>query len=337
MNFKRFALVGAFAFALIAGVGSCGKIKRGEYASGSGTIYCDDGFRKILDEEIEVFEYSYHEASVIPFYKSEEECIQAIMDDSTRTIIITRDLTDQERKKIKAKHKRIVKSKCIAVDAVALIVNKDNPVSQLSMEDIKMLMSGEIHNWNQLAGSDTARIQLVFDSQGSSTVNYMREKFLPKGRLISDNPCAHAQQNNAQVFDIVKKNKNAIGIISVSWLGDNLENAKKVPMEGRMDLYSNQNDTVTSSLTTEVKVLKIQNPVEANDFSTQGYLPYQLYINSGEYPLFRRIWIISTAGSSGVMNTFYNFMTGFVGQKIISLTGIMPYNVQPRKVELKER
>lgn len=316
---------------------SCTKIKRGEYASGSATIYCDDGFRNILDEEIEVFEYSYPEASIIPFYKSEEQCIDAIMSDSTQAAIVTRDLTDKERAYIKSKFKRVVKSKCIAVDAVALIVNKDCELSDMSQDDIKGILNGNISSWNQLAVNDTAKIRLVFDSQGSSTVNYLREKFLDNGKLISDNPNARAQNNNAQVFDYVKKDKNAIGVISVSWLGDNLQNAKKVPMNDRMEIYNNQNDTVTSSLTTEVKILKVSNPCEANDFNPTGYLPYQLYINSGEYPLFRKVFMISTASNSTVMHSFYTFVTGFVGQKIISLTGIMPYNVQPRQVQLVDK
>ncbi|MCM1153128.1 MAG: substrate-binding domain-containing protein [Muribaculum sp.] len=316
---------------------SCTKIKRGEYASGSATIYCDDGFRMILDEEIQVFEYSYPEASIIPFYKSEEECIAAILSDSTQAAIVTRDLTDKEKSYVKSKFKRVVKSKCIAVDAVALIVNKDCKLSDLSLDDIKGILNGQISNWNQLAVNDTSKIRLVFDSQGSSTVNYLRDKFLDKGKMISDNPNARAQKNNAQVFDYVKKDKNAIGVISVSWLGDNLQNAKKVPMDDRMDIYSNQNDTITSSLTTEVKILKVSNPTEANDFNPSGYLPYQLYINSGEYPLYRKVYMISTASNSTVMHSFYTFVTGFVGQKIISLTGIMPYNVQPRQVQLVDK
>ena len=60
-----------FLLASVAGAVSCTPVKRGEYASGSATIYCDDGFKNILDEEIEVFEYTYPESSIIPFYVSE--------------------------------------------------------------------------------------------------------------------------------------------------------------------------------------------------------------------------------------------------------------------------
>ena len=238
---------------------------------------------------------------------------------------------------MKSKYKRIVRQHCIAVDAVALIVNKDNPVSSLSMSDIKEILTGNITKWNQLAGSDTTAIKLVFDNAGSSTVSFMRDKFLGEKGKITDKTNSYALKNNAQVFDYVKKQKDAIGIISVNWLGDDLSVAKKVPLEKRMEEYNVVNDTVATNLTTEVKILKVSNPTEDNDFSTIGYKPYQAYIYSGEYPLFRKIYMISTASKSTVLNSFYVFMTGTVGQKIISKTGILPYHMNPRVVNLVQK
>ncbi|MDE6632673.1 MAG: hypothetical protein K2K23_06710, partial [Muribaculaceae bacterium] len=127
----------------------------------------------------------------------------------------------------------------------------------------------------------------------------------------------------------------AIGIISVSWLGSDLEEAKNVPVEKRMEEYAVENDTIATNLTTEVKILKVSNPVEANDYSTVGYMPYQAYINSGEYPLFRKVYMISTATKSSVLNSFYEFTRGFIGQKIISKTGILPYKMSTRLVNLQ--
>ena len=320
--------------ALLLGFTSCGEIKRGEYVKGAGSIYCDDGFKNILEEEIDVFEYQYHDSSIIPTYVSEGEALDALMEDKTDAVIVTQELTPEQRDFIKKKYKKIVKSKPIAVDAVALIVNKDNPLSSLSMEEIGQLLRGNISKWDQLAVNDTAKIKLVFDSQESSTVSYLKEKFLDKGK-ISDNPNAFAQKNNAGVFDVVKKDPNAIGIISVSWLGSNLEKAKQIPMEKRLENYGDESETVVSNLTTEVKIIKVSNPTEENDNSLIAYLPYQQYIATGEYPLFRKVYMITTASNSTLMKSFYDFVTGFVGQKIISLTGIMPYNVQPRVVELK--
>ena len=313
---------------------SCTPIKKGEYAKGSATIYCDEGFRNIMQEEIEVFEYSYPESSIIPFYVSEQEAIDKMMEDATQAIVVTHELTKEQREYLKNKFKRVVRSNCIAVDAVALITNEKNPVKILTVEEIGKIMRGEITRWSQVAGNDTTSIKIVFDNAGSSTVSYLRDKFLPQGRKMSDNPNAFAEKTNAQVFDIVKKDPNALGVISVSWLGSDLKKAKEVPINARMDDYKNQNDTIATELTTEVNIIRVVNPTEDNDFNPNGYLPYQAYINSGEYPLFRKVYMISTASNSTVVHSFYSFVTGFVGQKIITKTGILPYHATPRIVQL---
>ncbi|MCM1296561.1 MAG: substrate-binding domain-containing protein [Muribaculaceae bacterium] len=314
---------------------ACSPIKRGEYAEGSATMYCDDGFRQILQEEIEVFEYQYPQSAIIPYYVDEQTAMDSLLADKTQLIVSTHELTKDEIEYIKDKFRRIVRQRPIAVDAVAMIVNKDNPVSQLTMDDIKGIMNGSINKWDQLAVSNDNTIKLVFDNQGSSTVSFMREKFLGKDGKISDNPNAFAQKDNAEVFDIVKNDKNAIGIISVSWLGSDLEEAKNVPVDKRMEEYAVENDTIATNLTTEVKILKIANPVKENDYSLQGYMPYQAYIYSGEYPLFRKVYMISTATGSSVLNSFYQFCGGFIGQKIISKTGILPYKMSARLVNLQ--
>lgn len=326
-----------YSLALLStlGVASCTKIKKGEYAKGTATVFCDDGFKKILDEEIEVFEYSYPGSSIIPFYVDEQSAIDTLLNDGTQAIIVTRELTKDQVRYMKDKWKRVVRQKPIAVDAVALITNKDNNVGAMSMTEIGEILNGRITKWSQLAGNDTTAIKLVFDNAGSSAVSFMRDKFLPQGAKMSDNPNAFAQKNNAAVFDVVKKDKNALGIISVSWLGDDLSLAKDVPVDKRYEDYQNQNDTIATNLTTEVNVIKVSNPTEANDFDPTAYKPYQVYINSGEYPLFRKVYMISTASNSTVLHSFYTFVTGFAGQKIISRTGILPYNVSPRRVELK--
>ncbi|MBD5211609.1 MAG: hypothetical protein HDS74_00695 [Bacteroidales bacterium] len=332
---KKFTIKALLLSAItIFTLSSCTEVKRGEYVKGSGTICCDDGFRNIMEEEIEVFEFSYPDASIIPFYVSEKEALDSLMADATQQIVVSRELTKEEISFLKKKRKRVARQNCIAVDAVALIVNKDNPVGALSLEDIKGIMTGKIARWDQLAGNDTTRIKLVFDNAGSSTVSYMRQKFLDNKGTISDHTYSFAQKNNAQVFDVVKKDPRALGIISVSWLGDNLSGAKKVPLDQRVEDYKNETDTLATNLTTEVNIIKISNPTQENDFSPVSYAPYQAYIYSGEYPLVRKIYMISTASNSTVSHSFYTFVTGYVGQKIISKTGILPFHLNPRVVNL---
>lgn len=331
--FKSLSLL--FLLALAAGTVACTPVKRGEYASGSATIFCDDGFKNILDEEIEVFEFTYPQSSIIPFYVSEGEALDTLMADGTQAIISTRQLSKEQIDYLKSKYKRVVRQNPIAVDAVALITNKKNPVDALSVSEISDILNGNITKWSQLAGNDTTAIKVVFDHAESSTVSYLKEKFLPEGKKLSETVNAFAQNNNAAVFDVVKTDPNALGVISVSWLGDDLSAAKKVPLDQRMADYQNENDTVATNLTTEVKILKVSNPTEDNDYSPVSYKPYQAYIYSGEYPLVRKIYMVSTASNSTVLHSFYVFVTGFVGQKIITKTGILPIHMNPRVVEIK--
>ena len=328
------SMCGLFLASLAVATVGCTPVKRGEYASGSATIFCDDGFKNILDEEIEVFEYSYPDASIIPFYVSEGEAVDSLMADATQAIISTKELTKEQIEYLKSKFKRVVRQNAIAVDAVALIINKKNPVDALSMTEIGDIMNGKITKWSQLAGNDTTAIKVVFDNAESSTVSYLKEKFLPEGKKLSETVNAFAQENNAAVFDVVKTDPNALGVISVSCLGDDLSKAKDVPIDKRMADYQNENDTVATNLTTEVKILKVSNPTEANDFSPVSYKPYQAYIYTGEYPLVRKIYMVSTASNSTVLHSFYVFVTGFVGQKIITKTGILPIHMNPRVVEV---
>ena len=132
---------------IVLGAVSCTKVKRGEYAKGSATIFCDEGFRNILNEEIEVFEFSYPESSIIPFFVSEQDAIDTMMSDGTQAIIVTQELTKEQKDYIKSKFKRVVKTHCIAVDAVALITNKGNRVTSLSMKEIGDILNGRITRW----------------------------------------------------------------------------------------------------------------------------------------------------------------------------------------------
>lgn len=328
----------AGAAVLAFGLSSC-EIKRGEYAKGVDTIYCDDGFRNVLEEEIEVFEYTYKDSDILPRYVSEGEALDALLGDTTQTVIVTHELTDAQIKMMKSKYKRVVKQQEIAVDAVALITNKDNDIKMLSTDEVGKILSGEISHWNQLALPDTAAIKIVFDNANSSTVMYMRERYLD-GKPISSNPDvkAYAEENNLQVFDVVKNDPSAIGIISVSWLGDSLEMAKRVPLEDRVNTYNKEDDVIMldKKLTTEVKVVPIQNPIEENDFTLTPYLPYQENIfKLYEYPFVRHIYMITTASSGTIMKSFYDFVTGKIGQKIMMNTGILPARIHPRIVELK--
>ena len=90
----------AIALALV--VTACTKGKpTNTSTSGIAKICCDESFRNILDQEIEVFEYSYPDASIMPTYMNEAAALDSLLNRKVDLIITARDLTDAQREILK--------------------------------------------------------------------------------------------------------------------------------------------------------------------------------------------------------------------------------------------
>lgn len=329
---KSIYILTVAAAALVTAVASCGDKRPQRYDEGSTTLYADEGFQSFIEQEREVFEYQYPNAYILTKYMSETDAINGLLSDSCTMAVLSRKLTKEQLEYIRTKNNRVAKQQELAVDAVVLIVNKDNPVNMLSVGEIQELFNGTITSWRQLAWNDTTPIKLVFDREGSANVNYIQDRFLANGAEFPAN--AYAQKSTADVIKLVEKDKSAIGFVSVSWLGSNLDKIRTDLSKEAMDTQklaglNSETDTIAVDFTDKVKILKVR-----KDDDPVGYKPYQAYISSGDYPLYRVVYIVSTATNNSVGQSFFSFVTGFTGQKILSLTGIMPYQVHNRIVEL---
>lgn len=201
-------------------------------------------------------------------------------------------------------------------------------MNTLSVQEIKEIFNGKINRWTQLAWADTTAIKIVFDHEGSANVNFIRDKFLPGDTPFPKN--TYAQKSNADVIKVVEQDKYAIGFVSVSWLGEHLERISTQKVDStRIKNLENEDEVTAVDFTDRVRVLKVR-----KDDSPVGYAPYQAYIYTGEYPLVRTLWMATTAGSKSVGQSFFSFVTGFIGQKILVQTGVLPYHYHARVVEL---
>lgn len=302
---------------------SCDKKAENTSTSGLATIVCDATFENIMSQEIDVFEYIYPDASIMPYYTDEKAAVDSLLDMKTKTVVIARPLTTEETEYLKSK-KRPVRQQKIAVDAIALIVNPENTVNVLSKPEIAEILSGKLTRWDEVEPSKLGKIDVVFDHQGSSTVKYMRDSLLNGGNFGEN---VYAQGSPEAVFKAVADNKNAIGIIGVSWISSDLKSQEMTREQKVASLE--KNDTTALDFDRRIKVLRVR----GNDEVT-AYKPYQAYIYDGSYPLFRSIYMINTAAGGSISQGFYSFVTGFQGQKIIQMTGILPATVQPRLVQV---
>ncbi|MCH5346206.1 MAG: substrate-binding domain-containing protein [Muribaculaceae bacterium] len=312
--------VALFSIALSA----CSDKKEKDNGPALAIVACDDSFEKILQQEIDVFEYSYPKFNVMPYYVTEKAAVDSLLDlGDVRTIVIARPLTTEEKDYLKS-NKKNVRERKIAVDALALIVNPKNTIEQLSTKELSEILSGKVTEWGEIEPNKLGKIDVVFDHQGSSTVKYMRDSLLNGGDF---GPNVFAQKSNKEVFEAVANNPRAIGIIGVSWISSDMDHAEKSTEELAREAQAS--DTTTLDFDNRVKVLKVSGPDQV-----VAYKPYQAYIFDGSYPLFRSIYMttVATGGTAG--SNFYVFVTGFIGQKIIQMTGVLPATVTPRMVSL---
>lgn len=288
--------------------------KANSHTSGTTTMVCDNTFQNIMQQEVDVFEYQYPDAHILTRYATQAEAFDSLMSLNTKTIVVSRDITKQEREYLKSKQ-RTARSTKIAVDAVALIVNPENPMGKLTLKEVADILSGSSRQWNDIWPCDLGEISVIFDDKASSLVTYMRDSLLNGGEL---GPNVYAQGSIPAVFKAVKENKNAIGVLGVSWITSDMASAD-MSQEDLAKSVLNEEPVEGATLVDDVKVLSIYREGEA-----RAYKPYQENIFNGTYPLFRQIYMITTGASGSLAGGFYAFVTGDIGQKIIMKTGILP-------------
>ena len=106
----------------------------------------------------------------------------------------------------------------LAYDGIAMIVNTGNPVTDLTVEQIAKIYTGEITNWNEVGGND-AEIVLIGREAGSGT----RDGF----ESITDtkDACKYRQEltSTGAVITAVESNPNAIGYASLASVKDSVK------------------------------------------------------------------------------------------------------------------
>ena len=123
----------------------------------------------------------------------------------------SRNLKDEEAAKG-------LKATVLALDGIAVIVNPENPVSELSVEQIAKIYTGEITNWSELGGND-AEIVVIGREAGSGT----RDGF--ESITKTADACVYRQEltSTGDVITTVAQNPDAIGYASLASIGDTVK------------------------------------------------------------------------------------------------------------------
>lgn len=201
--------------------------------------------------------------------------IQAVSEGRCDIGLASRDLKEDEEADLTAT--------VVAIDGIGIIVNPDNPVADLTVEQVGKIYTGEIANWKEVGGKD-APIVCIGREAASGTRDGFEEVTGTK-----DN-CKYSQEltSTGDVVQTVSGNPNAIGYASVASLNDTV---KAISIEG----VAPATDTIQSGqykiqrnfvLVTKKDASLSQSAQDFYDFATSGQAD-DLITKAGAVPVAR--------------------------------------------------
>lgn len=136
--------------------------------------------------------------------------IQAVQEGRCDIGLSSRDLKDEE--------KTTLEQTIVAIDGIAVIVNPENPVTDLRIEEIAKLYTGEITNWSELGGADAPVVCI-----GREAASGTRDGF--ESICDVEDACQYAQEltSTGDVVQTVASNPNAIGYASLASVKDTVK------------------------------------------------------------------------------------------------------------------
>jgi phosphate transport system substrate-binding protein len=275
----------------------------------------DESFSPIVESERDIFQHTYQDAKVNPIYTNESDGMKMLLNLKINLLITSRYFKASELKNLRARDFSPVGVK-LAYDALALIINKNNTDTCISVNDIKNILNGKVTKWSDIyPKSRRGEIVLVFDNKKSSAVHFAEDSILGGKPITSKNVVA--TNKTADVISYVEKTPGAIGIIGSNWLND-------------------KGDSTNLTFNKNIRLMSVSRLPKANPLNS--YKPYQYYIYDGSYPLIRTIFALLNDPYNGLPWGFAHFIESPKGQLIMLKSGLLPVqgNITIRDVNVNK-
>ncbi len=174
----------------------------------------------------------------------------------------------------------------IAYDGIAIIVHPDNPITELTLEQVTAIFAGNITNWQEVGGDD-ANIGVIGRDANSGTRDVFEEFFLDPHGLV---PAYDAElASSGGVHGAVADAPGAIGYVGLAYLNEEVKG---------LDLKEDENATAVT-------------PSVAN-------------VKSGEYAVARNLNLITMGQPTGLAKDLIDWIMGPDGQAIVEGEGFVP-------------
>jgi len=175
----------------------------------------------------------------------------------------------------------------VAIDGIAIIVNENNPLMQLTMEQLRGIYNGTYTNWNQLGGPDMDIVAYGRQST-SGTYAFFQEEVLHDEDYRMD---MQQMAGNSAIVDAVKLDGGGIGYVGIGY----------------------------AQAGTGIKILNLSKG------DGPAYSPLDAdAVYAGNYPLARYLYLYTDGTPTGATATWIGWILSDEGQAIVSEIGFYP-------------
>jgi phosphate transport system substrate-binding protein len=184
----------------------------------------------------------------------------------------------------------------ISRDAIAIVVNPENPIDQLTIQQISDIYSGKIENWSEVGGEDRPIVRLSRETNSGTHV-YFLENVLRLGE--KDNKTLFSTDtlllpSSQGITTETSQNPNAIGYDGLGYV------------------------------TPELKVIAV-----AVNSNGPYVIPSADTVNEGTYPIARDLYMYTDGQPTGVKKIYLDWIRSAEGQKIVKDLGFVPITNNP--------
>lgn len=173
----------------------------------------------------------------------------------------------------------------VALDGLSVYVNSANPITELSLDQLKDIFTGKIRNWQQIGGPD-APIVVYSRENSSGTYEFFKEHVLKGQDFLAS---AQTMPGTAALLQAVVKDQNAIGYGGAAYGHD-------------------------------AKILKIKKSEDSSAIE-----PTAENVISGKYPIWRHLYMyLNPEKDKGETAAFLNWIRSDAGQAVVQDIGYYP-------------
>ena len=279
----------------------CEERKLVSTTTGALSVQCDESVVNVVKLIADSFQLSYRDSKISIVPVSGREAITNFINDSARVIVSARAFNDEEVAVLKRYNIEYKSFKC-ALDAVAVIGHKDNPLKRLRLAELDSIFEGSLTRW----GGKGKLVDVAIADINSSVNEVFKIKILKNKQFTLT---AVKLASSDSLVKYVANNPNAIGIVGLNWLRGNED---------------------------KLTVFALGAPNWRPD-STQPYgiyyTPVQAHVYRNYYPITRPVFMYSRESGFTIADGFIAYVTHVHGQQRFLNEGLVPVTQPVRLVE----